>query len=63
MQQGQDTILSRLGRAFHLYADDIAREPLPQRWVDLIHYLDEEERKRSDAQKAESEREARRGRA
>jgi hypothetical protein len=46
--QGQDTILRRLGKAFHLYADDIAHEPLPRRWVDLIRYLDEQERKSSE---------------
>jgi hypothetical protein len=43
--QGQETLLRRLGKAFHLYGDDIAHEPLPRRWVDLIRYLDEQERK------------------
>jgi hypothetical protein len=42
--QEQNTILRRLGKAFHLYGDDIAHEPLPRRWVDLIHYLDEQEK-------------------
>jgi hypothetical protein len=56
MQQGQNTVLRRLGKAFHLYADDIAREPLPQRWVDLIRYLDEQERKRSDGQKSDDQK-------
>src|SRR5436190_24310568 len=42
--QGQETLLRRLGKAFHLYGDDIAHEPLPRRWVDLIRYLDEHER-------------------
>ena len=27
--------------------DEITHEPLPRRWVDLIHRLDEQERKRS----------------
>jgi hypothetical protein len=50
MQQGegQETLLRRLGKAFHLYANDIAHEPLPQRWVELIRYLDEQERKSSE---------------
>src|SRR6476660_2394156 len=43
--QGQETLLRRLGKAFHFYADDIAHEPLPRRWVDLIRYLDDRERK------------------
>ena len=46
--QGPDTIFSRLGKAFHLYADDIAHEPLPMRWVELIRYLDEQERRSSE---------------
>jgi hypothetical protein len=46
--QGQDTILRRLGKAFHLCADDIAHEPLPRRWIELICYLDEQERKSSE---------------
>lgn len=29
---------------------DLIREPLPRRWVDLILYLDEQERKHSQAQ-------------
>jgi hypothetical protein len=26
-------------------SDDVAREPLPERWIDLIKYLDEQERR------------------
>jgi hypothetical protein len=48
MQQGQDTILRRIGKALRADADDIVNEPLPTRWVDLIRYLDERERKRKD---------------
>ena len=44
----QETILGRLGKALHAHWDDIAHEPLPRRWVDLILFLDEQERKRSD---------------
>src|SRR5205085_3055929 len=38
--QGQETPLRRLGKAFNLYADDIAHEPLPRRWVEIIRYLE-----------------------
>jgi hypothetical protein len=31
--------------------DDIAREPLPQRWVDLIHFLNERDREQVEAQR------------
>ena len=46
----QETILGRLGKALHAHWDDIAHEPLPRRWVDLIHHLNEQERTRSDHQ-------------
>jgi hypothetical protein len=48
MRQGQTSFLERLSKALHLHYDDIAKEPLPRRWVDLIEYLHEEERKRSE---------------
>jgi hypothetical protein len=44
----QETILQRLGKALHVHWDDIAREPMPRRWVDLILFLEEKERKRSE---------------
>jgi hypothetical protein len=54
MQQREDTILQRLGKVLHLRLDDITHEALPRRWVDLIHYLDEEEGKRSERSRAEA---------
>jgi hypothetical protein len=44
MRQGQDSILGRIGKAVHVQIDDIRHEPLPRRWIELIHYLDEQER-------------------
>ena len=41
----QETILGRLGKALHGQMGDITHEPLPKRWVDLIHRLNEEERR------------------
>jgi hypothetical protein len=46
----QETILGRLGKALHAHWDDIAHEPLPSRWVELIQHLNEQERKRSERQ-------------
>ena len=43
----QETVLQRIGKTLHLYIDDTTREPLPRRWVDLIHDLNEEEQKHS----------------
>ena len=44
----QETILQRLGKALHAHWDEIAREPLPRRWIELIQHLNEQERKRSE---------------
>jgi hypothetical protein len=52
MQQGHDSILRRLGKLLHDQDDDITHEPLPKRWVDLIHFLDEQERKTSSRSQA-----------
>jgi hypothetical protein len=42
--QRESTILQHLSRALHVRLDDITHEPLPQGWVDLINYLNEQER-------------------
>ena len=46
MFQEQESLLHRIGKALRAEGEDIAHEPLPKRWVDLIHFLDEQERKR-----------------
>ena len=43
----QETIIERLGKSLHGQLDDITHEPLPDRWVELILHLEEQERKRS----------------
>jgi hypothetical protein len=50
--QEQETILRRIGKAFRGQSEDITHETMPKRWVDLIHYLDEEERKRAEGPEA-----------
>ncbi len=35
--------IRRVGTALRTRKDDLTQEPLPERWVDLIHYLDEKE--------------------
>ena len=52
MQQGHHSILGRLGKLLHDQDDHITHEPLPKRWVDLIHFLDEQERKTSSRSQA-----------
>jgi|KBSSwiStaDraftv2_1062776.scaffolds.fasta_scaffold3211222_1 hypothetical protein len=50
MPIGRETILRRLGAVLHAQLDDIPREPLPRRWVDLIHHLEEQERRERERQ-------------
>jgi hypothetical protein len=52
----QETILQRLGKALHVRMDDVTHEPLPRRWVELIHHLNEEERTRERVPQAERKR-------
>lgn len=44
MQQPRYPIFERIGKMLHDQLDDIAREPLPDRWTDLINYLGDQER-------------------
>jgi hypothetical protein len=48
MRQPQNPILERIRKALHAQYDDTVNEPLPQRWVDLIRYLNEKDRMRSE---------------
>ena len=44
MQQTPTPFLSSITKALRAKFEDISNEPLPQRWVDLIHHLNERER-------------------
>ena len=51
MQQPRTSILHRIGKVFQARTEDIAHERLPERWVDLIQYLDAQEREREETQR------------
>ena len=55
MREIQDTLIRRITRGLHDQFQENAHEPLPRRWVDLIHHLDEQERERSEPPEAEAE--------
>jgi hypothetical protein len=57
---GLGSALELIARRLRVDCDDVAREPLPERWVDLIKYLDEQER-RSKERKAQLANENSRG--
>jgi hypothetical protein len=55
MRRTHSSILERINKALHAQYDDIAKQPLPDRWVDLINYLNEKERMQRDAPQTETE--------
>ena len=48
MRITQQQLLQRIGQALR-QSDEIVHEPLPNRWVDLINYLNEQEKMRPEA--------------
>jgi hypothetical protein len=49
MRQARSAIFDRIGKMLHEQFEDVAREPLPERWVDLINYLNDKERAQRDS--------------
>jgi pyruvate-formate lyase len=50
MRHAQSSVFERLGKALHVQFDSIAKEPLPERWGELIDYLNEREQAQRRAQ-------------
>jgi hypothetical protein len=50
VRQASSLPFSSISRALHAHYSAIIREPLPERWVDLINYLDEKEKAQQRAQ-------------
>ena len=46
MLHRKDETIIEIGKRLRHQSSEITQEPLPQRWVDLIHYLNAQERKR-----------------
>ena len=49
MPQARSQIIDRIKSALHAQYDAILNEPLPERWVDLIHRLNEQERRQRES--------------
>ena len=47
MAQGYDKSLGMIAKILRAQSEQLPLEPLPQRWVDLIHHLNEQERRRA----------------
>lgn len=52
MRQAQE-FAHRTGKTLRLQNDDILKQPLPERWVELIHHLNEKERREAQASDGE----------
>jgi hypothetical protein len=44
MHQERNSSIRHIGRLLRLQYQEIADQPLPRRWVELINYLNEKER-------------------
>ena len=62
LKAGVESSLDLIAKRLRDDGVNVTREALPRRWVDLIHYLDEEEGKRERRQ-AETEPRGRRHRS
>jgi hypothetical protein len=51
MPHARSPIVERIKSALHAQYDAILNEPLPERWVDLIHRLNEQERRQRESEK------------
>ena len=49
MRKAQPRLPDRIGRALRAQFDEILHEPLPNRWVDLINYLNDKEKRLREA--------------
>ena len=59
VHQTRKSIFDPLSKRFRAEFDDVAKEALPQRWIDLIRYLDEKEQRSAESARAETERRTR----
>ena len=49
MRVTQQPLLQCIGKVLRVQSDEMAHEPLPNRWVDLINYLNEKEKRQRPA--------------
>jgi hypothetical protein len=56
VQHAPSSFLGLISKALRANYDEVAKEPLPQRWVDLIHYLNEREHDLNERERAKAER-------
>lgn len=52
----QPSFLDQIWETLRVQNDNVDREPLPQRWIDLIHYLNEREINEGETQRELSRR-------
>ena len=50
MTEKTASVYWQVGKALHTHFNLLVNEPLPQRWVELIRYLNEKERAQAEAE-------------
>jgi hypothetical protein len=55
MPQARSPIVERIRMALHAQYDAILHEPLPERWIDLIKRLNEQERMQREGRQGQAE--------
>ena len=63
LRQGRVSFLERLGKMLHVHYDNVLSEPVPQRWADLIKYLNAKEQAQPEAPQSDDAPEVRRPRS
>jgi hypothetical protein len=59
-QTSSPTFLGLIRRALRANYDEVAKEPLPERWVDLINHLNERESQQKNERSSEPRRQVHR---
>ena len=53
MREQTPSLLERVGKTLHVYFDGLAKEPVSERWIDLIQRLNEKERLQASAKQGQ----------
>jgi hypothetical protein len=54
MLHRKDETIIEIGKRLRHQSSEITQESLPRRWIDLIRYLNEQERKQSEGKQSEA---------
>ena len=58
MERSKGSLFGLIGTKLRAGLEDAKHQPLPDRWIDLIRHLDEQERQKSNGSPAEPARQS-----